>query len=285
MAAGSSAYEHGAGTQWIENRAPTGRFPRIDLRELFAHRELVFFLALKDLKLRFKQTALGVAWAVVQPLIGVAVFSIFLRRVAHLPSEGVAYPLFAYAGYALWSYLTSAVQAASQSLIGNVALVTKVYFPRLGAPLAAVLPGIVDLLASLVLLGAFMAYFGVAPGLRTATVPLWVLAAVLLAFAIGAWVAALSVRYRDVRNALPFVIQIWFFASPIVYPSSLIHSGWRYVYALNPMVGVVDGFRWALVGTHAPGLEHLLSLGSGLLILAAGLVYFAASDRSFADVI
>jgi ABC-type polysaccharide/polyol phosphate export permease len=270
---------------WTENRAEAGRLAPLGLRELAANRELVLFLALKDLKLRYKQTVLGVGWAVVQPLVGAAVVALFFGRLAHLPSAGLPYLLFVYAGYSLWSYLTSAIQAASQSLVGNAALVTKVYFPRLAAPLAAVLPGLLDLLASLVILAGFLGYYGVAPGWRTLTAPLWLLALVGVALAFGVWLAALSVRYRDVRNALPFALTIWFFATPIVYASSLVHGGWRYVYALNPMVAVADGFRWAALGTSAPGPEHLVSLAVGLVVLVGGLAYFAAADRSFADVI
>src|SRR2546423_3608002 len=285
MAAGPSAYEQGAGAPWIENRAATGWLAPLKRGELLAHRELVLFLALKDLKLRYKQTVLGVGWAVVQPLAGALVLTVIFSRVAHLPSAGLPYLLFVYAGYALWSYLTSAIQAASQSLVGNAALVTKVYFPRLAAPLSSLLPGLLVLLASLVLLAAFMGYYGIAPAWRTLTLPLSILALVVLALGVGIWLAALSVRYRDVRLALPFLLQIWFFATPIVYAGSLVHGAWRYVYALNPMVGIVHGFRWALAGTGPPGVEHLVSLGSGLVILVTGLLYFAAADRNFADVV
>jgi lipopolysaccharide transport system permease protein len=285
MAAGETAFEPGPGAGWTENRATSRRLPSLELREVFAHRELVLFLALKDLRLRYKQTALGVGWAVLQPLLGVLVFSVFFGRLAHLPSEGIAYPLFVYAGFALWSYLTAAINNASQSLVGNVALVTKVYFPRLAAPLAAVLPGLLDLVASLAVLSIFLGYYHVHPAARMLLLPVWLLALVGVTFGVGTWLAGLSVRYRDVRLALPFLLQIWFFVSPIVYASSLVHGGWRYVYALNPMVGVVDGFRWSLLGTPAPGPEHLVSLLSGAVILLLGLIYFRAAERSFADVI
>jgi lipopolysaccharide transport system permease protein len=271
--------------RWTENQPSVGWFPRIDLSELWAYRELGLALALKDLKVRYKQTAFGVAWAVVQPLLGAAIFSVFLGRLAGLPSDGIAYPVFVYAGLVIWTYFSSSVTAAAQSLVDNRELVTKVYFPRLLAPFAAVFPSLVDFAISLGILTAFMAIYEVAPNAALVLLPLWLLAAVGLAFSVGLWLSALNVKYRDVRYALPFLIQVWLFASPVVFPSSLVHGSWEYVYAVNPIVGLVDGFRWSLLGGPSPGAEDLVSLVSGLVIFVGGITYFRRVERYFADVI
>jgi lipopolysaccharide transport system permease protein len=270
---------------WTENRAPAGWFPKLDARELWRFRELAVVLALRDLKVRYKQTAFGVAWVVLQPLAAAAIFSVVFGRLAKLPSESIPYPVFVYSGMVIWTYFAGGLDSVAQSLVQNKDLVTKVYFPRLLAPLAAVLPGVVDLLISLGVVAIFMAVYGEAPGPQVALLPIWILWTMLVVLGAGLWLSALNVQYRDVRYTLSFLIQIWLYASPVVYASSLVDGSWRYVYALNPMVSVIDGFRWSLIDAPAPGAEALVSLGVTLTALAGGLVYFLRADRRFADVI
>lgn len=286
VAAGADAAASArVGAGWVENRPSTGWFPRVDLRELWAYRELALVLALKDLKVRYKQTFFGVAWALLQPLLGVLIFSVFLGRLAGVPSDGIPYPVFVYAGLSIWIYFSTSVTAAAQSLVDNRELVTKVYFPRLLAPLAAVFPGLLDLVIGLGILAVFMAAYGVVPGAAIVLLPAWILAALVLAIAVGLWLSALNVKYRDVRYALGFLMQVWLFASPVVFPSSLVDGAWRYAFAANPMVAVLDGFRWSLIGAPHPGLDGLISLAVGIVILASGTAYFRRVERSFADVI
>jgi lipopolysaccharide transport system permease protein len=270
-------------SEWIENRPSRGWLPRFDLSELLAYRELALLLALRDLKLRYKQTFFGVAWAIIQPLAGVAIFSVVFGHLAKVPSDGLPYPVFAYAGFAVWTYLSTSVTGAAESLAQQEALVTKIYFPRLLAPLAAVLPGLVDLAVSLLVLAVFMAAYTVAPTAALILLPIWVIAAVSVAAAVGVVLSALNVEYRDVRYALPFLLQLWLFASPVVYPSSLFHGVWQYVYSVNPAVAVIDGFRWSLAGGPAPGPEALVSLAAWIVIMGVGLFYFGRVERRFAD--
>jgi lipopolysaccharide transport system permease protein len=270
---------------WTENAPSRGWFPRIDLHELWSSRELVLILALRNIKIRYKQTLLGIAWAVLQPLAGVAIFTIVLGRLANIPSEGVPYPVFVFAGLALWMYFSNAASAAAESLVQYRDLVTKVYFPRLLAPLAAILPGLIDLGISLLAVGVFMAIFGVAPSAAIVFLPLCILAAVLVTFGVALWLSALNARYRDVRNALTFLLQIWLFATPVVFPSSLAHGGWHFLLAINPIAGLVEVFRWSLIGAPAPGSWVLVSFGVGFLILSSGIIYFARVQRRFADFI
>jgi lipopolysaccharide transport system permease protein len=270
---------------WTEN-APSRRWlPPVHLAELWADREVARILALKDLQVRYKQTFFGVAWAILQPLLGALIFTVIFGRVAHLPTDGIPYAVFSYAGLVIWLYFASAVSAAALSLVDNRQLVSKVYFPRLLAPIAAVVPGIVDLAAALPILAAFMAVTSVAPEPSLLLLPLWIGAALVTALAVGLLLAGLNVRYRDVRFALPFLLQVWLFASPVVYPASLVDGAWRYVYALNPMASIVTGFRWSIAGGPAPGAELLVSAGAMLALLVAGFVYFTRAERSFADVI
>jgi lipopolysaccharide transport system permease protein len=270
---------------WRENRPPAGRLPRLDTAELWRHRELALVLALKDFRVRYKQTFFGVAWAVLQPLVAVLIFTVVFGHLAKLPTEGLPYPVFVYGGLAVWLYVSSAVTAAAQSLVDNRDLVTKVYFPRLLAPIAAMLPGLVDLLPSLAIIGVFLGVYGVAPGPALALLPLWVAAAAVTALAVGLWLAAVNVKYRDVRYALPFLLQIWMFGSPVVYATSLVHGNWRYVFALNPMVTLVDGFRWSIANGPHPGAEAAVSLAVVVLLLLGGLVYFRRVEQYFADVV
>lgn len=270
---------------WIENRPSRTWFPRIDLRELWASREITLVLALRNVKTRYKQTVLGVAWTIVQPLAGVAIFSLVLGRLAQVPSEGLPYPVFVYSGLAVWLYFASAANLASESIAQYRELVTKVYFPRLHAPVASVLPGLIDLTISLAAIGVFMAIYDVAPGSAILLLPLCVLAAVTVTLAVGLWLAALNVQYRDVRNALTFLLQLWFFLTPVVYGSSLLEGKWTFVLALNPMAGVIECFRWSLVGAPAPGSWVVASFATGAVVLVTGILYFARVQRRFADVI
>jgi lipopolysaccharide transport system permease protein len=276
---------HEAATDWVENRPAERWLPRLDLRELWAYRGLARELASKTLKVRYKQTVFGVIWAVLQPLLAVVLFSIVFGRLAGLPTDGIPYPVFNYAAMILWLYVSVSVTGAALSLVENRDLVTKIYSPRLIAPLAAVTPGLVDLGVAFVLLIGFLVFYGVTPDWAIVLTPAWVLAAVVVAVAVSLPLAALNVKYRDVRVALPTFLQLWFFACPVVYSSSMIEGGWKYVYALNPMSTVVDGFRWSMADGPWVGPEALVSLAVVLVLLGGGIVYFRRVERSFADVI
>jgi lipopolysaccharide transport system permease protein len=253
---------------------------------LWRFRELVYFLALRDVKVRYKQTALGVAWVLLQPLLAMGIFSIVFGQIAGLPSEGVPYPLFVIAGLVPWFYFANATAGASGSIVGNTQLISKVYFPRLVIPVAAVLANLVDLAIGLTLELALLTYFGVHLTPRLLLLPLLVGLVVLTALGISVWLSALDVQYRDVRYAVPFLIQVWLFATPIVYPASEVPERWRAFVALNPMAGVIEGFRWSLLGS---GAFPAQLLASSVLILAValgtGLLYFRRMERTFADVI
>jgi len=269
---------------WTENR-PTAGYGSIRLRELLAYRELAYFLALRDVKARYKQAAFGIAWAIVQPVAGVVLFTFVFRRLAGVPSDGIPYAVFALAGYLVWTYFSSTVTTAALSLVANADLVSKVYFPRLAAPVSALLPGLMNLLPGLVLLAALMAYTGVAPTPALLALPLCLVLLMATALGVGLLLATLNVRYRDVSSVIGTLVQLWLFASPVAYPSSLVSGGLRWAYALNPMAGVIDLFRWSLVGGPWPGAELLISGAVALLLLAGGLLYFGHAERRFADVI
>lgn len=261
-------------------------WPKLRFGELWHYRELLFFLTWRDLKVRYKQTALGVAWAILQPLAAMLVFSLFFGRLAKLPSDGIPYPLFSYSGLVLWTFFSGALVQASNSLISSASLITKVYFPRLLIPLGTVTSALVDLFLSSLLLVGLMAYYDVVPTARALLVPVFVLMTFATALGVGLWLSALNVQYRDVRYLVPFLTQFWLFATPIVYPSTLLDEPWRTLYGLNPMVGAVEGFRWALVGTDtSPGPMVLVSAAITLLLLASGAFYFRWRERRFADVI
>jgi lipopolysaccharide transport system permease protein len=268
---------------WTENRPTSGWFRRVDLAELVRYRDLLYFLALKELKVRYKETLFGVAWVVLQPLVAMAIFTVVFGRFADLPSDGLPYEVFVFTGLAVWLYFSNALKVASETLVEDPSLVTKVYFPRLLAPAAAVLPGLIDLAVSLVVVAVLMVIFDVGPGIALVLLPIWVAALVLVAFGAGLWLSALNVLYRDVRSVVPFLLQVWLFASPVVYPSSLIEAPEEYFYALNPLVSVLDGFRWSLLDAPPPGAEDLISLGSAILLIVSGLVYFRHAERRFAD--
>ena len=270
---------------WVENSA-TDRFHPVGLvRDLWTYRELCVAFAVSTLRVRYKQAAFGIAWAVLQPLLAVILFSIVFGRLAGLPTDGIPYPVFNYCAMILWLYVSLGVAAAAQSLVENRDLITKVYFSRPVAPLAAAFPGLVDLaIASVVLVGMLVVY-GVTPSWAVVFTPAWVLAAMLVVLSVGFPLAALNVRFRDVRLALPLVLQLWLFASPVVYSSSLVEGAWKYVYALNPMSTVLDGFRWSVADGPAPGPEALVSAAVVVVVLVAGLSYFARAESSFADVV
>ena len=266
---------------------PPARGIDLGLRELWRARELLLFFAWRDLKVRYKQTFLGITWAVLQPVMYMVVFTLFFGRVAGLYSEGKPYALLALSGSVIWLFFANAVTLSSGSLVGNSSLITKVYFPRLAAAIAPVLAGLVDLLLSFSVLLAVMAGYGVWPGLpRMLFVLPFVVLAMATAVGVGSWLAALNVKYRDVRYVVPFLLQLWLFASPVVYSSDLLDGWLKKVYYLNPMAGVVDGFRWALLGGIPPSYGSVaLSTLSGLVVLAAGVVYFRRTERSFADIV
>jgi len=270
--------------RWVENRAPTG-WHKVDVRELWAYRELIAFLAIRDVKVRYKQAALGMVWAVLQPLAGALVFTVVFDRIANLPSDGIPYPVLAFVGVTVWTYFTTSVQTAMSSLVGNVGLVTKVYFPRMAAPIAAVLPGLLDMGISLGILAILLVIYGVAPGLPLLLLPVWIVILVALAFGVGLVLATLNVRYRDVKGVSGLLLQLWLFASPVAYASSVVEGRWGPFYDLNPMAGLIDAFRWSLLGAPAPGLDSLASLAVLVVILVAGLAIFAREERRFADII
>ena len=266
---------------------PPSRWPTLGARELWRYRELLYFLAWRDLKVRYKQTALGVAWAVLQPLMYMVVFTLFFGRLAGLYDEGKPYALLALAGAVIWLFFANSVQLAASSLVGSASLITKVYFPRLLAPIAPAIAALVDLVLAWLVLVAVMAGFGMFPSLpRT----LFAIPAVVLAFAtavaVGTWLAALNVKYRDVRYVVPFLLQLWLFASPVVYSVELLKEPWKTLYALNPMAGVVEMFRWAMLGGIPPAVERVaLSALVAFSLLAAAVLYFRRTERHFADIV
>jgi len=265
---------------------PASGWLALNLAELWEYRELLYFLIWRDLKVRYRQTAIGVAWVVIQPLVTTAIFAVIFGRLAGLPSEGVPYPVFVFAALLPWQMFSGAISRAAVSLVSNANLVTKVYFPRLLVPLAAVLSGLVDLTVFLVILAGMMGWYRVTPSWAVLTLPLLVLVVVLAAVAIGILLAALNVRYRDVQQAVPFLIQIWFLASPVAYSASLVPAGpWRVLYNLNPMTGVIQGFRWALLGKGPPDPLTWISLAATVVLLVGGLLYFRRFEDSFADVV
>lgn len=257
------------------------------LVSLWKYRELLYFLAWRDLKARYAQTTIGLAWAVLQPLIMMVVYTLVFGRLANMPSDGLPYPLFAYAALVPWSYLAKSLDRSGFSVVAESNLITKVYFPRIVVPLSATLGGLLDFAIAFALLLILMAWFGITPTWGVLLVPVFMLLTVGTSLAVSLWLSALYVRYRDVGAAVPLITQLWMFASPVVYPSSLIPETWRTWYALvNPMVGVIDGFRWALLGTHPPHIGMLLVNVSTILVVLLGAVaYFNRVERTFADVI
>jgi homopolymeric O-antigen transport system permease protein len=259
--------------------------PSVRLHELWTYRELLYFLTWRDIAVRYKQTALGAAWAILQPLLTMLVFTLFFGHVAKLPSDDLPYVLFSYSGLVLWTFFSNGLTLSSNSLVASSNLITKVYFPRLVIPLGSVLAGVVDFVLALVVLIGLMVVYGVAPPAAVVTMPLFVLLAFVTVVGVGLWLSALNVKYRDVRYVVPFLVQLWLFATPIVYPSSLLDEPWRTLYGLNPMVGAIDGFRWSMLGAPSPGWAAFLSAGSALVMSAGGLYYFRRMEKVFADIV
>lgn len=264
---------------------PAARRVSLDLRELLVYRELLFFLAWRDVKVRYKQTALGVAWAVLQPLLAMTLFTLVFGRLAKVPSDGIPYPLFSYAALLPWTFFSNAVTTSGTSVVGSAQLITKVYFPRLIIPGAAVAATLVDFAIALVLLAVLMIAYGagVGPGVLL-MLPL-VLLTVILALGVGAWTAAMTVRYRDFRHALPFAMQLWLFATPVIYPASLVPSGWRPLLMLNPLTGIIEGYRAALFGRPLDGASLAVATVVSLGALWWGARTFRGMERTFADII
>jgi lipopolysaccharide transport system permease protein len=264
---------------------PSRGWAALDLRDLWLYRELIYFLTWRDLKVRYKQTLLGAAWAVLQPFLTMVVFTIFFGNFAKVSSEGFPYPVFSYAALLPWGLFSKALNDASRSLVGNSHMITKIYFPRLILPLSSVLSGVVDFgIAFLFLLG-MMAFYGLYPTWGILSLPLLLLLALVTALGVGLWLSALNVLYRDVGYALPFLTQLWMFISPIIYSINTVPEQWRLVYALNPMTGVVQGFRWALLGSQTEQLGLILAISSAtaIVMLVSGLFYFRRMERLFAD--
>jgi len=281
----ADAYTPRVPAPWIENRSSSGRFPRLNLSELWAYRELAIAFALKTLRVRYKQTIFGVTWAVLQPVLAVVVFSVVFGRLAGLPTDGIPYEVFNYAAMIMWLYVSGGVAATSNSLVENRELVQKVYFPRLVAPVSAAFPGLVDLAIAFGVLVVLLVGYGVTPDWAILLTPAWVLAGVAVVLSIGVPLAALNVKYRDVRQVLPLLVQVWLFASPVVYSSSLVPGAWKYLYSLNPMVTILDGFRWSVANGPAPGPEAFVSLVVTVTLLTVGLAYFRHAERNFSDVV
>ena len=264
---------------------PSKRWVALDLRSIWTFRDLLYFLTLRDVKIRYKQTALGVAWAVLQPLLTMLIFTLFFGRVAKIPSNGHPYALFAFAGLLPWTFFANAITNSGNSLVNNAALISKVYFPRLIMPSAAVLAGLVDLGVALVLMFGLAAFYGVGMSLNLVALPVLILLTTLLALAVSLFFAALNVKYRDVRYALPFLVQLAMFATPIIYPLSMVPKQWRWALVLNPMAGVVEGFRAALLGGQFDLPALALAAAMTAVLLALGAYYFRSVERNFADLI
>jgi len=264
--------------------APSG--VSLNFTELWDYRELLYFLIWRDIKVRYKQTALGVAWAILQPLLTMVIFSLVFGRLGKMPSDGIPYPVFALAGVVPWLFFANGLNQSSNSLVGNANLITKVYFPRIHIPLASVLSGLVDFFLSATMLAVMMAIFRVRPNIHMLWLPAFLLLAVVTSLGVGLWLSAMNVKFRDIRYVVPFLVQFWFFATPVVYPSSLLSQPWmKMVFGANPMTGVVEGFRWAMFGKGSPGPMLLVSALVTLVILFTGVYYFRRMEKTFADVV
>lgn len=265
---------------------PRGWLPGVRWRELWEYRELLYFLTWRDIKIRYKQAALGVTWAVIQPLLTMVIFSVIFGRLAKLPSDGIPYPVFSFAALLPWQFFASSLSRAGSSLVANSNLLTKIYFPRLVIPLSAIGAGLVDFAISFIVLIGLMLFYRITPTWAILTLPLFIFLATLTALAVGLWLSALNVQYRDVQHLIPFIIQAWMYASPVAYSAGLIPTGfWRILYGLNPMAGVIQGFRWALLGAEPPGMLFLVSVVVVVVLLVTGLLYFQKMETSFADVV
>jgi len=277
---------HSPGDKPVVRIRPSRGWIAVNLRDLWAYRELLYFLTWRDIKVRYKQTVLGAAWAILQPFFTMVVFSLFFGRLAGVPSDGIPYPIFSYAALVPWQFFANGLTNATNSLVASTNLIQNVYFPRMVIPFSAVLSGVVDFALAFVVLLAMMLFYRIAPTGATLWLPLFLLLALITSLAVGLWLTAMNVQFRDVRYAVPFILNAWMFATPIAYPSSLLHEPWHTLYGLNPMAGVVEGFRWALLGTEpAPGPMVLVSALVSVVLFIGGLFYFRRMERTFADVI
>jgi lipopolysaccharide transport system permease protein len=265
---------------------PTSGWRSLKLGEVWHARELLYFLTLSSIKVRYKQTLLGASWAVIQPFFTMVVFSLFFGKLAKMPSDGIPYPVFSFAALVPWTFFANGLTQSSESVVRIANTVKRVYFPRLVIPLSSIMSGLVDFVLAFIVLLGMMLWFGMTPGVNVVWVPFFLLLALATALGAGFFLAALNVEYRDVRYVVPFLVQCWLFATPIAYPSSLLSEPWRTVYGLNPMAGVIEGFRWSLLGTGvAPGPMLAVSSVISLLLLVAGTAYFRRVERTFADVV
>jgi lipopolysaccharide transport system permease protein len=265
---------------------PSKGWISLKLKELWEYRELLYFMAWRDIKVRYKQTVLGAAWAIIQPFFTMVVFSIFFGKLARVPSDGLPYPIFAYAALVPWTFFANGLNMASNSLVGSANLIKKVYFPRLMVPISGVISGVVDFVLAFAVLLGMMLFYGILPTVNILWLPLFVLLIFITALGVGFWLSALNVQFRDVRYTVPFLTQFWLFATPIAYPSSLLSEPWRTLYGINPMVGVVEGFRWALLGADtAPAPIIVVSALVALAILVGGAFYFKRMEKTFADIV
>ncbi len=264
---------------------PPRKWVPVDFRELLQYHELLYFFTWRDVKVRYKQTGLGFAWAIIQPLFMMVVFSIFFGALAKIPSEGIPYPLFNFAALLPWTLFAEGLTRSTTSMITNANIMTKVYFPRLLMPISGVLSPLVDFAAAFSILIIIMVYYGFVPTLNIVFLPLLIIFAVMASLSVGLWLSALNVKYRDFQYTVPFIIQFWLFASPVVYPSTLLPESIRWLYGLNPMAGVIEGFRWALLGTAAPSLMIFISLLIVIILLVSGLFYFRRMEQYFADIV
>ena len=265
---------------------PTHGLASLDLKELWAYRELVYFLIWRDIKVRYKQTALGASWAIIQPFTMMVIFSVVFGRLAGLPSEDVPYPIFTYTALLPWAFFSGALGRSSDSVLGNAALITRVYVPRLLVPISGAVAGVVDFAVAFTILAGLMAYYGIAPTLGVLLLPCFLLLALATALGVGLWLTSISVRFRDVRLGISFLLQVWLFATPVAYSGGLIPESWDVLYDLNPMSIVVEGFRWALLGTEwQPDLLVAASVGIVAVTLVSGAFYFQRMGKAFADVV
>jgi lipopolysaccharide transport system permease protein len=264
---------------------PSQGWISLNLRDLWEYRELLYFLTWRDIKVRYKQTVLGGAWAVIQPFLTMVIFSLFFGKLARIPSDGIPYPIFSYAALVPWTFFANGVIQSSNSLLGSARLIQKIYFPRLVVPISSVVSGVVDFILAFIVLLGMMLYFDITPTWNVVWLPLFLLLAFVTALGVGLWLTAMNVQFRDIRYVVPFLIQAWLFTTPVAYPSSLLDEPWRTLYGINPMVGVVEGFRWALLGTQtAPDPIILVSALVAVGLLVSGAYYFRRMERTFADV-
>jgi lipopolysaccharide transport system permease protein len=265
---------------------PTHGWSTLGLREMWQYRELLYFMIWRDIKVRYKQTALGAAWAIIQPFFTMVVFSLFFGRLAGIPSEGVPYPVFSYAALVPWTFFANGLALASNSLVGNANLLSKVYFPRLIVPTATILSGILDFVLAFIVLIGMMLVYGITPTVNVIWLPFFLLLALITSLGAGLWMSALNVQFRDVKYIVPFVTQLWMFLTPIAYPSTMLPEPWRTLYGINPMAGVVEGFRWALLGTKMTvGPMIVVSAVAAVILMISGAFYFRRMERTFADVV